>query len=487
MNAILLTFILIRVGVTIGYWRLFEKAGIEGWKSLIPFYSEYVLMHNIVGKPKLWFIYLLIPVVNVFAYYVIIFDMLRCFGKPSLWSQILIIFTGFFYLLWLGFDNKVKYQGKLNDLPQIKKSPLAEWSEAIAFAVVAATLIRFLIMEAYTIPTPSMENSLLVGDFLFVSKFHYGSRTPKTPLQIPLTHQKIWFTNIPSYLDWIQLPQTRLPGITTIKSGDVVVFNIPPKQLNEGKDYPVDIKTNYIKRCVAAAGETLTVKDAQVFVNNKPLASHPLTQWAYHVKATAIINERNLDKLNLGPEDYNVIGRPDENTVEYIMWITPEKAEEIKALPYIKSVEREKQDQIFGLFPFSEYYGFGAGFKNNLNWTLDNFGPLWIPAKGTTIAINDSTLALYGFIIANYDHNSDAEIKDKKLYINGKEVTEYTFKQNYYFMMGDNRHNSLDSRYWGFVPEDHVVGKAFFIWLSIDSNAGLLHKIRWNRFFKMIE
>ncbi|MCK6618140.1 MAG: signal peptidase I [Cyclobacteriaceae bacterium] len=369
----------------------------------------------------------------------------------------------------------------------MKKSPLAEWSEAIAFAVVAATLIRFLVMEAYTIPTPSMENSLLVGDFLFVSKFHYGSRTPKTPLQIPLTHQKIWFTNIPSYLDWIQLPQTRLPGITTIKSGDVVVFNIPPKQLNEGKDYPVDIKTNYIKRCVAAAGETLTIKDTQVFVNNKPLANHPLTQWAYHVKATAIINERNLDKLNLGPEDYNVIGRPDENTVEYIMWITPEKSEELKALPYIKSVEREKQDQIFGLFPFSEYYGFGAGFKNNLNWTLDNFGPLWVPAKGATIAINDSTLALYGFIIANYDHNTDAEIKDKKLYIDGKEVTQYTFKQNYYFMMGDNRHNSLDSRYWGFVPEDHVVGKAFFIWLSIDSNAGLLHKIRWNRFFKMIE
>ncbi|MDL5045714.1 signal peptidase I [Oscillatoria amoena NRMC-F 0135] len=487
MNSILITFLLIRLGVTIGYWKLFEKAGVDGWKSVIPFYSEFILMRDIVGKPALWFIYLVIPVVNVFAYYVIIFEVLRCYGKPSLWSQILIIFTGFFYMIWLGFDSQVKYQGKLNDLPEIKKSPLVEWSEAIAFAVVAATLIRFLIMEAYTIPTPSMENSLLVGDFLFVSKFHYGSRTPKTPLQLPLTHQKIWFTNIPSYLDWIQLPQTRLPGIATIKSGDVVVFNIPPKQLNEGKEYPVDIKTNYIKRCVAAAGEILSIKDAQVFVDDKPMANHPLTQWAYQVTATSIINERNLDKLNIGPEDYTIIGRPDENSVEYMMWITPEKAEELKRLPYVKGIKRDVQDQIYGIFPYSEYYGFAAGFKNDLNWTLDNFGPVWIPAKGSTISISDSTLALYGFIITQYDHNADATIKDKKLLINGVEVTEYTFNQNYYFMMGDNRHNSLDSRYWGFVPEDHVVGKAFFIWLSIDSNASLLNKIRWRRFFKMIE
>lgn len=487
MNAILITFLLIRLGVTAGYWKLFEKAGIPGWKSLIPMYSEYILMTEIVGKPKLWFIYLVIPVVNFFAYYVLIFELLRCFGKPSLWSQILIIFTGFFYLIYLGFHPNVTYRGKLAALPQIKKSALAEWGEAIAFAVVAATLIRFLIMEAYTIPTPSMENSLLVGDFLFVSKFHYGSRTPKTPLQIPLTHQKIWFTEIPSYLDWIQLPQYRLPGISEVKRNDVVVFNIPPKQLNDGKTYPVDIKTNYIKRCVAAAGETLQVTNAQVKVNGDVLTDHPLNQWSYKVTATAIINERNLDKLGLGPEDYNVMGRPDESTVEYVMWLTPEKAGELKKLPYIKSVVREVHDNTYGIFPYSEYYGFGAGTTNTLQWNLDNFGPLRVPAKGTTISINDSTLALYGFLITHYDHNSDAVIKDKKLLINGQEVTSYTFRQNYYFMMGDNRHNSLDSRYWGFVPEDHIVGKAFFIWLSLDSNASLLHKIRWRRFFKLID
>src|SRR5690606_17374859 len=243
------------------------------------------------------------------------------------------------------------------------KSKLREWSDAIIFAVVAATLIRWLIMEAYTIPTPSMENSLLVGDFLFVSKFHYGTRTPKTPLQLPLTHQKIWFTEIPSYLDWIQLPQYRLPGISEVKSGDVVVFNVPPKQLNDGKVYPVDLKTNYIKRCVAAAGETLVIENQKILVNGTELKNHPLVQWGYKVIATDIINERNLNKLGIGDEDYHIIGRPDENSVEYTMWLTPEKAEEIRSLPFIKSVTQEKHTNTGGIFPFSDYYGYGAGVK----------------------------------------------------------------------------------------------------------------------------
>lgn len=487
MSAILITFLIIRLGVTLGYWKLFEKAGIDGWIALIPFYSEYVIMINIVGKPKWWIIYLLIPVVNFFAYYVLIFEVLRCFGKTSLGSQIMIIFTGFFYLIYLGFNPSVKYIGKLTDLPPEKqKSALVEWTEAITFAVVAATLIRWLIMEAYTIPTPSMENSLLVGDFLFVSKFHYGTRTPKTPLQLPLTHQKIWFTEIPSYVEWIQLPQYRLPGISHVKSGDVVVFNIPPKRLNENKDYPVDLKTNYIKRCVAAAGETLQIVDQQVLVNGKELKNHPLVQWSYRVTATGLINERNLNKLGIGKEDYQISSRSNENTLDYAMWLTPAKAEELKKMPYIKSVATEKMDNSYGIFPFSEYYGYGAGLDNKFNWTLDNFGPLWIPKRGETISMNDSTLSIYGFIITQYD-NPDAKIEGKKLLIDGKEISSYTFRQNYYFMMGDNRHNSLDSRYWGFVPEDHIVGKGFFIWLSIDPNESFLSKIRWNRFFKMID
>jgi signal peptidase I len=369
------------------------------------------------------------------------------------------------------------------------KSKTREWADAILFAVVAATLIRWLIMEAYTIPTPSMENSLLVGDFLFVSKFHYGTRTTTTPLQIPLTHQKIWFTNIPSYLEWIKLPQYRLPGISEVKREDVVVFNVPPKALNEGINYPVDLKTNYIKRCVGIPGDTLFILDKQVYANGKPIGNPPDMEYSYIVTAKGPINDRNLLKYGLGPEDYNVIGRPSDGTVEYIMFLTHKLAEEIKQSPYIVSVELEKRNDEDGVFPYSSYADgdVDTSKKKYTHWATDNFGPLWIPKKGASLEINDSTLALYGTTIKLYDHNDDVKIENGKLFVDGKEVTQYTFKQNYYFMMGDNRHNSLDSRFWGFVPEDHIVGKAFFIWLSIDKDADFINKIRWNRFFKLIK
>ena len=372
-----------------------------------------------------------------------------------------------------------KFWEKQKEKEKVKKSFIREWLDAVAFAVVAATLIRWLIMEAYTIPTPSMENSLLVGDFLFVSKFHYGTRTPKTPLQIPLTHQKIWFTEIPSYIPLIQLPQYRLPGISHVGRGDVVVFNVPPKELNDGKDYPVDLKTNYIKRCVAISGDQLLIKDRQVVINGQPQTYPATMQFSYLIYSKDEINERNLSNLGIDPDDYNYLGRPEENQVVYQMFLTKEKAEELKTIPYITAVaddHRTHEGPSYNIFPKSEYS----------QWNGDNYGPLVIPKEGMKIQINDSTLAFYGNTIQLYDHNENVELKDGKLLIDGNEVKEYVFKQNYYFMMGDNRHNSLDSRYWGFVPEDHIVGKAFFIWLSIDKFGNLLHKIRWNRFLNLI-
>ena len=369
------------------------------------------------------------------------------------------------------------------------KSKVREWWDAILFAVIAATLIRWLIMEAYTIPTPSMENSLLVGDFLFVSKFHYGTRTTTTPLQIPLTHQKIWFTDIPSYLEWIKLPQYRLPGFTHVKRNDVVVFNVPPRALNENVDYPIDLKINYIKRCVAEAGDTLVIKDRKVYTNGQLLDNHPEVQYSYIVTSDGPINERKLSKLNLGPEDYQISGRQQDGSFVYLMWLTQERVDALKALPYIKGVTLHTRSDEDGLLPYSTYYewdGSTSDADKIVSWSTDNFGPLWIPKEGATIPINDSTLTLYGATIKLYEHNDDVRIDNNTLTIDGKVVTEYTFKQNYYFMMGANRHNSLDSRFWGFVPEDHIVGKAFFIWLSIDRNADFLHKIRWSRFFKLI-
>lgn len=374
---------------------------------------------------------------------------------------------------WKFWENKPKAQEKK------PKSALREWWDAVLFAVVAATLIRWLIMEAYTIPTPSMENSMLVGDFLFVSKFHYGTRTPRTPLQIPLTHQKIWFTNLPSYVDWVQLPTYRLPGFSEVKREDVVVFNVPPRDLNEGKDYPIDLKTNYIKRCVAVSGDVLQIKNKQVTINGQPSNNPEDMQFSYLVTANDEINERNLSKLELDPDDYNFLGRPEDNKAVYQMFLTKSKAEELKALPYVISVAddyRTGEGQDSRTFPGTKY----------TPWNGDNYGPLTIPKEGMKILVNDSTLSIYGGVIRDYDHNKDVKIENGKLTIEGKEIVEYTFNQNYYFMMGDNRHNSLDSRYWGFVPEDHIVGKGFFIWLSIDKYADFIHKIRWSRFFKLI-
>ena len=361
------------------------------------------------------------------------------------------------------------------------KSFAREWANAIGFAVVAATLIRWSTVQAFVIPTPSMENSLLVGDFLFVSKFHYGPQTPRTPLQVPLTHQKFWGTEIPSYLPWIQLPTYRFPGISKVRKGDVVVFNVPAREENDGIDYPVDLKNNYVKRCVAVAGDRLEVRERQVYVNGEPLANPENMKFSYLVMANNEIHKRNLASLGLDKDDYYFLGRTREDKAVYKMFLTKSQLSEVKPVPFITSVEDD----------YSTHDGpnprIFPTWKGAL-WNEDDYGPLVIPKKGMKIVINDSTLAFYGKTITLYepDHRS-VEVKEGKMKIDGKEVKEYTFQQDYYFMMGDNRHNSRDSRFWGFVPEDHVVGKALFVWLSIDGDADLLHKVRWNRLFNVIQ
>lgn len=350
--------------------------------------------------------------------------------------------------------------------PEKKKSVVREWADAIIFAVIAATIIRWLFLEAFTIPTPSMEHTLLVGDFLFVSKIHYGARTPKTPLQIPLTHQKIWGTDIPSYLDWIQLPQYRLPGLTHVKRNDVVVFNYPPEF-----EHPIDLKTNYIKRCVGTPGDNIQVINTQVYINGDPIENPPEMQFRYYLITNEFLNERVFRQYNIS-EYSRVQGG-------YIIMTTPDTAGILKNLAFISDVRimsMPKDEVNPRIFPDATKFP----------WNEDFFGPVHIPAKGETIQINDSTLTFYREVIQHYEHVDNVKIEDGKLYIDGQETGSYTFKQNYYFMMGDNRHNSEDSRFWGFVPEDHVVGKALFIWLSIDKTESLFHKVRWHRLFSMI-
>jgi len=349
---------------------------------------------------------------------------------------------------------------------QKPKTKVREWTDAIVFAVIAATIIRWLLLEAFTIPTPSMEKSLLVGDFLFVSKMHYGARTPATPLQIPLTHQKIWGTNVPSYLDWINLPQFRLPGFTDVKRNDVVVFNYPPEF-----KYPVDLKTNYIKRCVAVAGDVIEVKDMQVYINNKPVDNPEKMQFRYFVQTAETINPRVFDRLDIS-EKYKVNGG-------YMIFTLPKTAAELKSLKFIadvKVLEAEPENAELRIYPDANKYP----------WNVDYWGPIVIPAEGMTIEVNDENMTKYGSVIEYYEGHDLVELGDSTLTIDGTPLTSYTFKQDYYFMMGDNRHNSEDSRFWGFVPADHIVGKALFIWMSIDPDKSWFKKIRWSRLFSGI-
>lgn len=366
---------------------------------------------------------------------------------------------------------------KKKDPKAKKKSKTREWVDAIIFAVIAATLIRTLFIEAYVIPTPSMERSLLVGDYLFVSKVNYGARTPMTPLAFPFAHNTMPLFNTKSYSDLIHLPYWRLPGFSTVKRGDVVVFNYPQDTID---NRPVDKKENYIKRCQGEPGDTLKVVDGQVYVNGKAAPVPPEGQTEYSIQATS--------DLGINPQVFDDIHATKYQELGYYS-MTPEAAAKLKSSPGVKSVTpvlapKGKIDSLFTVFPLKYDPVFHLGSKPPVyNWNADNFGPVVIPKKGMTVKLDSLTLPIYGHAIAFYENNK-LEVKGNDIYINGAKIDSYTFKMNYYWMMGDNRHDSEDSRFWGFVPEDHIVGKALFIWMSVDDNASFFSKIRWSRLFR---
>lgn len=352
-----------------------------------------------------------------------------------------------------------------------KKSATREWLDALVFAVVAASLIRWLLLEPFTIPTASMEKSLLVGDFLFVSKMHYGTRIPKTPLQVPLTHQKIWGTEIKSYSDAIQIPYLRLPGFSDIQRNDVVVFNFPTEF-----QYPSDLKTNYIKRAVGISGDIIEVKQGDLLVNGEVAPKPEEMQYSYDLITNRPLTVDFFADYDINQESFLSF----TNGAGYMVFGTDQMMDRLRTSPVVVSITKRIESpgtKDSRIFPSNSNYG----------WNADNFGPLQIPAKDWTIEMTPDNVMRYGFTIENYEGLNNVEIRDGVLLIDGQKVDDYTFKQNYYFMMGDNRHDSLDSRFWGFVPEDHVVGKAWFLWLSLDKYESMFNKIRWSRFFKSIE
>lgn len=353
--------------------------------------------------------------------------------------------------------------------PKKKKSATREWLDALVFAVVAASLIRWLLLEPFTIPTASMEKSLLVGDFLFVSKMHYGTRVPKTILQVPLTHQKIWGTEIPSYSKAIQLPYYRLPGLSDVERDDVVVFNYPVEF-----QYPSDLKTNYIKRAVGIPGDIIEVKDGELVVNGTASPKPEEMQYSYDLITNRPLTVDFFGEYGINPEGFMAFANGG-----YMVFATDQVAEKLKTSPVVVSLTKRIErvgDQDTQIFPEGSNYG----------WNRDQFGPLQVPAKGWTIELTADNVLRYGSTIQHYEGHDQVDIRDGQLFISGQKVDSYTFQQDYYFMMGDNRHDSLDSRFWGFVPEDHIVGKAWFLWLSLDKYESMFGKIRWSRFFKGI-
>ncbi len=402
-----------------------------------------------------------------------------------LWSLFVYLIDGewlYFFPLIVGdvlFWETINWQfwKKKEKKKKKEKSEIKSWFNAILFAVVAATILRTFLIEAYTIPTSSMEKSLLIGDFLFVSKVSYGPRVPMTPIAFPLVHHTLPFTKkTPAYLKWIQLNYYRMKGLGDVERNDCVVFNYPADDALH-PERPIDKKENYIKRCVGIPGDVIEIKNTDLYVNGEPqtISEKMRNQFRYFVKTDGtLFSERTLNKYNI--YEGQILSR----NGDYELILNDESLAAIKRFTYVKKVEKIVIDK--GVKVNSPELIFP---EDNFNWNLDNFGPLKIPQAGSQVDISADNVELYRRIIETYENNK-LEIVDGEIYINDKLASTYTFKMDYYWMMGDNRHNSLDSRYWGFVPEDHVVGKALFIWMSWDKNKNGINKIRWNRLFNAI-
>jgi signal peptidase I len=382
------------------------------------------------------------------------------------------------------------------------KKRTLEWVDAIVFAVIAATINRLFFVEAYTIPTSSMEKTMMVGDFLFVSKTAYGPKVPNTPLSVPLVHNTLPLTkHTPSYVEWIRRPYRRLAGFGTVKRNDIVVFNFPEgdtvmiERQNEsyyalvrhyGRENvqqgtiqvrPVDKRENYIKRCVAIAGDTLQIINGQRFVNGIMRDSAPNMQKTYFVQTNGnTISSVFFEKHGIPKADRSY----SPTYALYELPLTKAQLAEVSKLAIVDTIiphnNTNPSASVQHVFPQTK----------GLKWTEDNYGPIWVPKKGSTVTLDSATLPFYRRIISVYEHNQLEERADG-IYINGAKSSTYTFQMNYYWMMGDNRHNSLDSRFWGFVPEDHIVGKASLVWMSLSPDKSFPFNIRWNRLFRVMK
>ncbi len=483
----ILFFLLIQLIHFLGTWRLYKKAGRSPWEAAIPVYNAVILM-KIIKRPWWWVILLFIPIVNLIMFPVIWVETIRSFGRTSTWETILVIVTLGLYIFYVNYAADAEYRADRSLQPG---SAAGEWISSILFAVVAATIVHTYVMQPFTIPTSSLEKTLLVGDYLFVSKFHYGARTPITSVAFPMVHDTIPGLGIKSYLKEPYIPYFRLPAFQKINRNDIVVFNWPVDTVRQffdrsglRFDKPIDKKSNYVKRAVGLPGDSLEIIDGKIHINNQPLElpERAKPQFSYSGQTKG----QPLDAYTL----YKMYGITDgfyydPNTNQFFIQSLSEEAyQRLKNNPNVASLNRE-------ITPAGEMER--SIFPNNRkkNWNRDNMGPLYIPKKGETVKINLESYPFYRRIIEDYEglemgRENKLSLNGTQVLLNGEPIDSYTFQQDYYWMMGDNRHNSEDSRYWGYVPENHVVGKPVFIWLSLDPNASGFSKIRWERMFTTV-
>ena len=504
-------------GVLWGLCLVFKKAGQAPWKALIPLY-HLVVWVRICGKKWPWYIYFLIPGINIFIFLLMVQETAKVFHRGNFWEQLGAVLLPCVYLPMVGLKDWQYHDPAKEEKKKVSEA--RDWAEAFTFALIASILIRGFVFELFSIPSSSMERSLRVGDHLLVSKLAYGPRVIMTPLALPLMHNTIVGTDMQSYLDWPQLPYYRFPGYTHIKRYDAVVFNFPAGDTVlsafPGGQYtyyeavrllgrdsvlggeavhpergplghimlrPIDKREHYIKRCMGLPGETLQIIDQVVYINGEAVESPSQSQ--LYRKVTFAVNyfpDDICEECGMTKEDLQVAipvvmdnaGNPyDSNgNLCLALCLSPEVAENLMASGYVRSIEPYyfESDSSNALFPHVA----------SLGWSPDNFGPVHIPAKGETLKLTLDNLPFYRRVITAYEGNR-LEVKGGKIFINGKQTDRYTVQQDYYWMMGDNRHNSQDSRYWGFVPEDHIVGKAKWVLWSWDGDHG---GIRWNRILK---
>jgi signal peptidase I len=515
----------------LGTWKLYVAAGYKAWQAAVPVYNAILLM-KIINRPVWWVILLFIPTINLILFGVLWVETLRSFGRNKTQDTLLVLLTFGLSIFSLNYSKNLKH---ISDRSLRPRTGFGETVSSILFAVVAATLVHNYFIQPYIIPTGSLEKSLLIGDFLIVSKFHYGARTPMTAVSFPMVHDTIPVLKVRSYLKKPQLPYFRLPALQKIKRNDIVVFSWPADTVRQffvrekRVDKPIDKKSNYVKRCVGIPGDTLEIIDGLVYTNGEKntYSNRAQIQFTFNAYASKGISSRKL--LNEGFESFSrkykienitessyqqlipyIIGRTG-NTVENFHVITEAKGlplelvqklglrvseplesskemtltlEEANTLRKISGMDSVVQRVNKRKVPNETF------FPNKIpyDWNEDNFGPLLIPKKGLTVALTPSNLPLYKKIITDYESN-DLEISPTEIRINGEVKESYTFQQDYYWMMGDNRHRSEDSRFWGFVPEDHIVGKPIFIWFSIKGiNDGIKNwSVRWDRVFTTVD